>query len=106
MRINCNDFCVRKGDKVNLGTWPTNIEPVYSSKKDYHESLAEHVSQLSALQQLLYASNHIPADFETLGLPSHELERQSPGISVLRTCRAGSRSPWMLHCSWRAIPAC
>ena len=57
MKINSADFRVREGDKVDLRKWPTNVKPVYSSKDDYHELQADHVSQLSAQQQLLYASN-------------------------------------------------
>ena len=57
MKINSKDFRVREGDEVNLRKWPTNVEPVYKSKDQYHKLLAEHVAQLSALQQLLYASN-------------------------------------------------
>ena len=57
MKINSKDFRVRKGDEVNLKKWPTIVEPVYKSKEHYHKLLGEHVAQLSALQQLLYASN-------------------------------------------------
>jgi PPK2 family polyphosphate:nucleotide phosphotransferase len=57
MNINSMDFRVREGEEVNLRKWPTRIDPVYKSKEQYHEMLAEHVAQLSAQQQLLYASN-------------------------------------------------
>jgi PPK2 family polyphosphate:nucleotide phosphotransferase len=57
MKINSKDFRVREGDDVNLGKWPTLGEPVYKSKEQYQELLKEHVAQLSAQQQLLYASN-------------------------------------------------
>jgi PPK2 family polyphosphate:nucleotide phosphotransferase len=33
------------------------VEPIYQSKKQYQKILANHVDQLSSLQQLLYASN-------------------------------------------------
>jgi PPK2 family polyphosphate:nucleotide phosphotransferase len=33
------------------------VEPIYKSKDQYHKLLGEHVAQLSAQQQLLYASN-------------------------------------------------
>ena len=33
----------------------------YKSKMEYQELLAEHVAQLSAQQQLLYASNRMPS---------------------------------------------
>ena len=57
MKIDPEDFRVREGDKVKLKKWPTVVKPVYRSKKDYEKLLAEHVAQLSALQQLQYASN-------------------------------------------------
>jgi PPK2 family polyphosphate:nucleotide phosphotransferase len=58
MKIDSKDFRVREGDDVNLKKWPTKVDPVYKSKEQYHELLAEHVAKLSLQQQLLYASNH------------------------------------------------
>jgi PPK2 family polyphosphate:nucleotide phosphotransferase len=57
MKIDSKDFRVREGDEVSLRKWPTNIAPVYKSKEQYKELLEEHVAKLSALQELLYASN-------------------------------------------------
>jgi PPK2 family polyphosphate:nucleotide phosphotransferase len=57
MTINSNDFRVREGDRVNLRKRSTHIRPLYTSKEQYHELLGNHVAQLSAQQQLLYASN-------------------------------------------------
>jgi PPK2 family polyphosphate:nucleotide phosphotransferase len=57
MKINSKDFRVREGDEVNLKKWPTKVDPVYKSKEQYKKLLEEHVAQLSAQQQLLYASN-------------------------------------------------
>jgi len=57
MKINPKDFRVREGAKVDLRKWPTKVHPVYKSKEQYHSLLAEHVAQLSAQQQLLYASD-------------------------------------------------
>jgi len=57
MKINSDDFRVRKGSDVNLRKWPTRIAPVYKSKAQYAELLEQHVAQLSALQQLHYATN-------------------------------------------------
>lgn len=57
MTINPKDFRVRPGGKVDLGKWPTRIDPVYASKEGYRKLLGRHVARLSALQQLLYASN-------------------------------------------------
>jgi PPK2 family polyphosphate:nucleotide phosphotransferase len=58
MKINSKDFRVREADEVDLRKWPTKVAPVYKSKEHYQELLAEHVAHLSALQELLYASDH------------------------------------------------
>ena len=57
MKFRSTDFRVEEGHKVNLDKWPTTIEPLYESKKQYQKILANHVDQLSSLQQLLYATN-------------------------------------------------
>jgi hypothetical protein len=48
---------VAEGDEVDLEKWPTMIDPVYKSKAQYKHLLEARVEQLSAQQQLLYASN-------------------------------------------------
>jgi PPK2 family polyphosphate:nucleotide phosphotransferase len=57
MKISAKDFRVKEGDEVDLGKWPTTVEPVYKSKDQYQKLLEEHVAQLSSLQQLHYASD-------------------------------------------------
>ncbi|MGZ8982485.1 MAG: ADP-polyphosphate phosphotransferase [Methylotenera sp.] len=57
MTINSKNFLVHEGDEVKLRKWPTKIKPVYQSKDQYQKYLGEHVAQLSAQQQLLYATN-------------------------------------------------
>jgi PPK2 family polyphosphate:nucleotide phosphotransferase len=57
MKIKPEDFQVQEGEKVNLKKWPTLVEPVYKSKKEYKKYLGEHVDELSELQRLHYASN-------------------------------------------------
>jgi PPK2 family polyphosphate:nucleotide phosphotransferase len=57
MKINSKDFRVSAGKKVNLKKWPTHVEPVYKSKKQYHKLLEAQVNELSSLQRLHYASN-------------------------------------------------
>src|SRR6202030_2030913 len=57
MKVSSTDFRVQQGDRINLDKWPTAVEPIYESKKQYQKLLSDHVTQLSALQQLLYASN-------------------------------------------------
>jgi polyphosphate kinase 2 (PPK2 family) len=51
------DFRVKEGSSVDLDKWPTDVKHIYQSKDDYRVMLAQHVEQLSSLQQLLYASN-------------------------------------------------
>ena len=57
MKINPKNFRVREGDKVDLAKWLTNVDPICPTKQQYEETLQEHVSHLSSLQQKLYASN-------------------------------------------------
>lgn len=57
MKIKSRDFQVQEGDKVNLKKWPTRVKPLYKSKEQYQKLLESQVSELSALQQLHYASN-------------------------------------------------
>jgi polyphosphate kinase 2 (PPK2 family) len=57
MKINPKDFRVKEGDDVDLQKWDTTIEPLYQSDVDYRSILSDQVAQLSALQQLLYATN-------------------------------------------------
>jgi polyphosphate kinase 2 (PPK2 family) len=57
MKVRSTDFLVEEGHKVQLDKWPTAVEPIYQSKMQYQKILANHVDQLSSLQQLLYASN-------------------------------------------------
>ncbi|MFT4939303.1 MAG: PPK2 family polyphosphate:nucleotide phosphotransferase [Paraglaciecola sp.] len=56
MKINCKDFQVKEGEKVDLKARPTNIEPVYKSKKKYRKKLKKQVRKLSELQRLHFAS--------------------------------------------------
>ena len=57
MKLRSTDFQVQQGDKVSLNKWPTAVESICESKKQYQKLLSDQVTQLSALQQLLYASN-------------------------------------------------
>ena len=57
MKINIKDFCVPQGKRVKLEKWPTRVKPAYKSKKKYRELLDKQVEELSAQQQLHYASN-------------------------------------------------
>jgi PPK2 family polyphosphate:nucleotide phosphotransferase len=57
MNVRSTDFRVEEGDQVKLDKWPTVVEPIYESKKQYQKLLKKHVEELSSLQQLLYASS-------------------------------------------------
>jgi PPK2 family polyphosphate:nucleotide phosphotransferase len=57
MRIKSADFRVREGSKVDLKKWPTRVRPSYRTSRQYKDLLAAHVRELSAQQELLYASN-------------------------------------------------
>ena len=56
MKTDPDRFRVREGDKVDLTEWRTLMEPPLE-KDEYRDQLQKHVSTLSRLQQLLYASN-------------------------------------------------
>jgi hypothetical protein len=57
MKIKSKDFRERPGAKVKLKEWPMKVKPFCKSKKQYKKLLEAHVEELSALQQLHYASN-------------------------------------------------
>jgi PPK2 family polyphosphate:nucleotide phosphotransferase len=57
VKIHSTDFLVKQGEAVRLDKRPTIVAPVYKSKAQYQKLLNGHVSELSALQQLMYASN-------------------------------------------------
>jgi len=57
MKIDAKDFRVASEKKVKLSKWPTVVKPVYTSKEEYKELLEKHVTELSSLQELHYASN-------------------------------------------------
>jgi PPK2 family polyphosphate:nucleotide phosphotransferase len=56
MRIRSKEFRVRPGAGVDLGEWPTRVDPVYASNEQYQDLLKKHVTALSTQQELLYAS--------------------------------------------------
>ncbi|HXP27683.1 MAG TPA: polyphosphate kinase 2 family protein, partial [Steroidobacteraceae bacterium] len=57
MRIKSADYRVKPGTHVDLKKWPTAVRPAYESKRQYRDMLGTHVKELSARQELLYASN-------------------------------------------------
>jgi PPK2 family polyphosphate:nucleotide phosphotransferase len=50
-------FRVPEGNKVHLDKRPTKIRSFFCSEKQYKEMLADHVEQLSKLQNIYYADN-------------------------------------------------
>jgi PPK2 family polyphosphate:nucleotide phosphotransferase len=56
MKIDTKRFRVDKSDKVDVCLWPTQIKPLTSSKKHFHEQSRKHVETLADLQRLHYAS--------------------------------------------------
>jgi PPK2 family polyphosphate:nucleotide phosphotransferase len=57
MKIRPAHYRVPEGEPVRLVKWPTRTKPVYRSDKQYASLLAQHVGELSAMQQLHYATN-------------------------------------------------
>jgi PPK2 family polyphosphate:nucleotide phosphotransferase len=57
MKMNIKDFRVPAGKKIKLAKWPTLVEPVYRSNKEYKALLEKQVEELSEQQQLQYASD-------------------------------------------------
>jgi PPK2 family polyphosphate:nucleotide phosphotransferase len=57
MGIRIKDFRVRPGEPMRLKDRPTWVPPFYASKQHYQELLRGNLEKLSALQDLLYASD-------------------------------------------------
>jgi PPK2 family polyphosphate:nucleotide phosphotransferase len=57
MKIKSEKFQVGENKSVKLKHWPTAVNPFYQSKEEYKEILEAHVSEMSKLQNLLYANS-------------------------------------------------
>jgi len=57
MKIDSDKFRVNPGKAIKLSKLPTNIKPLCDTKEKYQSVLTQHVSDLSDLQHLHYASN-------------------------------------------------
>jgi len=55
MKIDSKQFRVAEKESVRLEGRPTSLKPLYDSKEEYRDVLVEHVRELSAIQELLYA---------------------------------------------------
>ena len=56
MKIELSDFRIEAHAKVDLKKCPTSIKPLCKSDEAYASLLSQHVSHLSTIQRLLYAS--------------------------------------------------
>jgi PPK2 family polyphosphate:nucleotide phosphotransferase len=56
LKIHSNEFRVKPGKTVNLKEWPTIRDSYFKTKDEYQNILEAHVTGLSVLQQLHYAS--------------------------------------------------
>jgi PPK2 family polyphosphate:nucleotide phosphotransferase len=50
-------YLVREGEKVDLKKWPTEVSPLFKSKKEYRALLEGHIAELKSQQNLLYAAS-------------------------------------------------
>ena len=55
MKTDWKQFRVAEKEKVHLEDRPTLLKPLYDSKEEYQDKLAEHVRDLSEIQEKLYA---------------------------------------------------
>ncbi len=57
MNINIKDFRVPPNGGVKLDAWPTRVEPLYQSKREYKKLLKAQIAELREQQQLHYADD-------------------------------------------------
>lgn len=57
IEIDIAKFRAKPGKRVDLAKWPTDVEPLYSSKKSYKAALEAGTDALAAHQERLYAHN-------------------------------------------------
>lgn len=56
--IDSKEFRYEGKGALKLKEWPTRVKSFYRSKEEYKEMLADHVSDMSQLQEMLYADGH------------------------------------------------
>jgi PPK2 family polyphosphate:nucleotide phosphotransferase len=56
MNIHLKEFRVPGRKQIDLKQWPTNIDPLYTSKKHYRKHLAQDAKELGDLQRVLFAN--------------------------------------------------
>ena len=57
LKVRARQYRVQEGAKLDLGQRPTDVGAICKTKEQYQSLLREHVEQMSALQEKLYASN-------------------------------------------------
>lgn len=57
MPIDTSPYRIKENSKVNLKRLPTLVDPVYKSKRQYEQLLDKHVSEMSRMQEILYADD-------------------------------------------------
>lgn len=103
---------VSEGDEVNLRKRPTRIDPAYTSEDHYRQLLEEQVTRLSALQQVLYASDQyaVLLIFQAMdtagkdGAIRHVMSGVSPQGCKVHSFRPPSETELRHDFLWRAIP--
>lgn len=58
MATGSDAFRIEPAGHLELADLPTEVKPLYTSDKDYQKQLKHHVTKLSELQRLHYASDH------------------------------------------------
>jgi PPK2 family polyphosphate:nucleotide phosphotransferase len=58
MATESSPFRIEPAGHLDLAELPTEVQPLYTSHKDYKKQLKHHVKKLSASQRLHYASDH------------------------------------------------
>jgi PPK2 family polyphosphate:nucleotide phosphotransferase len=56
VKINSKNFRIPPGENIHLEKWPTLVEPYFKSKEQYRAMLEKQVEEMSARQDLHYAS--------------------------------------------------
>tara|TARA_R110000744_G_scaffold231842_2_gene349944 strand:- start:8692 stop:9594 length:903 start_codon:yes stop_codon:yes gene_type:complete len=57
MKINPADFKAPHGESCDLSQRPTDVTPLYTSKKHYKKKLKKQINKMSDLQRMLFAAN-------------------------------------------------
>ena len=111
MTIDIQQFRVSGKTSLDLAKRATRIAPVYKSKKHYKKLLRQHVTHLSRLQQLLYASNQhaVLLIFQALdaagkdGSIKHVMSGVNPQGCRVHGFRAPNSEELQHHFLWRPM---